>query len=90
MTTSEQIVQQTQQIARCEKSLVIEKIKKRRAETRRKIELGGLVVKAGMDGFNKSVVLGALAHAAQLIIHDENYHKFFDNMGNDLFLNSKY
>ncbi len=89
MTTGEQIIKQTQQIARAEKSLVLEKIKKRRAETRRKIELGGLVVKAGMDGFNKSVVVGALAHAAQLMIHDDNYLKLFEDIGNGLFLSPK-
>ncbi len=86
MTTGEQIVKQTQQIARCEKSLVLEKIKKRRAETRRKIELGGLVVKAGMDGFNKSVILGALDYALQLMGRDASYTQLFESEGDNLFL----
>lgn len=89
MTMLKKIEREKQIIARCENSLALEKLKKRRAETRRKIELGGLVVKSGMDGFNKSVVLGALAHASQLMMHDDSYHKLFDDMGSGLFLSPK-
>lgn len=88
MTTHTQIIKQQQQVARCEKSLVLEKLKKRRADTRRKIEFGGLVVKSGMDGFNKSVILGALSHAMQLIENDENYLSLFESIGDRLFLTS--
>ena len=69
-----------------EKSIALEKLKKRRADTRRKIEFGGLVVKAGMDGFNKSVILGALSHVMQLIEKDENYLPLFESVGDALFL----
>ena len=86
MTTHTQIVKQKQYMARCEKSLALEKLKKRRADTRRKIELGGLVIKSGMDGFNKSVILGALSHAMQLIENDENYLPLFESVGDALFL----
>ena len=86
MTTHTQIVKQKQYLARCEKSLALEKLKKRRADTRRKIELGGLVIKSGMDGFNKSVILGALSHAMQLIENDENYLPLFESVGDALFL----
>ena len=86
MTTHTQIVKQKQYMARCEKSLAVEKLKKRRADTRRKIELGGLVIKSGMDGFNKSVILGALSHAMQLIENDENYLPLFESVGDALFL----
>lgn len=86
MTTHTQIVKQKQYMARCEKSLAFEKLKKRRADTRRKIELGGLVIKSGMDGFNKSVILGALSHAMQLIENDENYLPLFESVGDALFL----
>ena len=86
MTTHKQIINQQQCIARCEKSLALDKIKKRRADTRRKIELGGLVVKAGMDGFNKSVILGSIIHTMQLIESDETYITLFESMGDNLFL----
>ena len=86
MTTHHQIIKQQQQVARCEKSLALEKLKKRRADTRRKIELGGLVIKSGMDGFNKSVILGALCHVTQMIENDENYLPLFESVGDALFL----
>lgn len=86
MDTVEQIVKQKQSIARYENSLVQERLKKRRADTRRKIELGGLVVKAGMDGLNKSIMLGAVTHAMELIKRDESYVMLFESMGDNLFL----
>ncbi len=85
MTTLMQIKKEQQQIARCEQSLALEKLKKRRADTRRKIELGGLVIKAGMDGFNKSVILGALNYILELIYEDQNYTTLFENKGDSLF-----
>ena len=86
MTTHEQIIKQQQGIARCEKSIALDKLKKRRADTRRKIEFGGLVVKAGMDGFNKSVILGALDYVLKLIEQDDSYKNLFEARGNVLFL----
>ena len=83
------ILKQEQRIARAQNALVIEKLKQRRADTRRKIELGGLVVKAGMDSHNKAVTLGALAHAMQLIETDETYLLLFEAIGTDLFLSGQ-
>ncbi len=87
MTTLDEIQKEKQVIARAEKSLALDKLKKRKADTRRKIELGGLVIKAGMDGFNKSVILGALDHAIQLIGQDEGYLNLLEARGSSLFLN---
>lgn len=87
MTTLDEIQKEKQVIARCEKSLAVEKLKKRKADTRRKIELGGLVIKSGMDGFNKSVILGALDHAMYLIAQDNSYVNLLETRGNRLFLN---
>ncbi|CZJ92393.1 conjugal transfer protein TraD [Legionella pneumophila] len=86
MTILEQIVKEKQLIARCEKSLALEKLKRRKADTRRKIELGGLVIKSGLDGFNKSTILGALKHSLNLIEQDKSYINLFEAKGHDLFL----
>lgn len=86
MELNNQIRKQEQRIARAENSLALEKLKKRRADTRRKIELGGLVVKSGMDGFNKSIVLGALTHALGLMEKEEGYKKIFESIGDAEFL----
>ena len=86
MELNNKIKKQEQRIARAENSLAMEKLKKRRADTRRKIELGGLVVKSGLDGFNKSVVLGALTHALGLMEKEEGYKKIFESIGDAEFL----
>lgn len=87
MSHHKQIVKEKQFIARCEKSLALEKLKKRRSDTRRKIELGGLVIKVGMDGFNKSIILGALDYALRLMTQDISYKNLFEAKGDNLFLN---
>ena len=86
MSTREHIVKQKQLVARCENSLALQKLKRRRAETRRKIELGGLVVKAGMDGLSKAVILGALEYALQLIENEPSFKNRFEARGEVLFL----
>lgn len=85
MITYDQILKQQQLLARSEKILAFEKIKKRRADTRRKIELGGLVIKSGIDGFSKLIILGALDYSLQLLSEDENYKKLFESKGYNLF-----
>lgn len=80
------IKKEQQKIARLEKNLTLEKLKKRRADTRRKIQFGGLVIKSAIDAYNKAVILGALEHARQLIEHDAGYVQFFEAMGDRCFL----
>ena len=87
MTMLKQIEKEKQNLARCEKSLALEKLKKRKADTRRKIELGGLVIKAGMGEFDKAVVLGASIYAIQLTTQDSDCYKLFEDIGVDSFLN---
>lgn len=87
MSINNKIVKQKQLIARCEKTHSLEQLKKRRADTRRKIEFGGLVIKSGMDAFNKSTILGSLHYALQLIEEDHTYKELFENKGDVLFLN---
>ncbi|MFO2970959.1 conjugal transfer protein TraD [Legionella pneumophila serogroup 10] len=89
MTILEQIEKEKQLIARCEKNLAMEKLKKRKVDTRRKIELGGLVIKAKMDGFSKSIVLGALLHIRSLIDEDEEYKTLLEHRGDQEFLHFK-
>lgn len=86
MNTREKIIKQQQHVARCETAIALEKLKNRRADTRRKIEFGGLVIKAGMDGFNKSVILGALDYTTKIMKQDPNYEKHFELIGDKLFL----
>ncbi|QMT61718.1 conjugal transfer protein TraD [Legionella sp. PC997] len=86
MTTLKQIDKEKQLLACCEKSLALEKLKKRKADTRHKIELGGLVIKSGMGGYDKATILGALDYALSLIGQDKNYENELTAKGNHLFL----
>jgi hypothetical protein len=85
MTMLKQIEKGKQNIARCEKSLALEKLKKRKADTRHKIELGGLVIKSGMDQYNKAIILGSLDYIFKLIKENDLYHELFESTGENIF-----
>lgn len=84
MTMLEEIEKEKQLIARCERSLALEKLKKRRADTRRKIELGGLVIKSGMGKFDRSVILGSLDYISHLVKENFAYELLFKTKGESL------
>ncbi|HAT9621495.1 TPA: conjugal transfer protein TraD [Legionella pneumophila subsp. pneumophila] len=86
MTTVKQIEKERQLLARCEKSLTIEKMKKRKADTRHKIELGGLVIKSELAKYEKCIILGAMKHAVTLINKDpQHYISIFKIIGESNF-----
>ena len=83
METQQKINKKTQTIACLERKLTIEKIKK---QTRRKIELGGLVIKAEMDEFSKDIILGALISVRKEIEKDNNVKSLFQSIGHSSFM----
>ncbi len=87
MNTLNQIQKQKQTIARNEKELAETKLKKRRADTKHKIELGGLVIKSGLDGLKKVAILGALTYSSRLIEKDNYYQELFESIGVNEFNN---
>lgn len=87
MSTLDKITKEEQRIARLENSLAREKLKKRKQDTRNKIEWGGLVVKSGMNELSKDIILGALIHATQLIENDPKHLTLFEGIGKNAFLN---
>jgi hypothetical protein len=56
----------------------------RKKDTRQKIELGGLVVKAGLRGTDKAVILGILTEAAKRL-SDNDEHKRYRAIGKAAF-----
>lgn len=86
MNTAEQLKQQKQLLAKLERDLNVAKLKQRKAETRRKIELGGLVVKAKLDSYPKAVILGALMDALEHLEKDAHYKTFFQSKGEAAFM----
>jgi len=89
VATLDKIKKQQQRIARLEKSQAMEKVRARRADTRRKIEFGGLVIKSGMGDFSKAEILGALVYTADLIEKDPDYLNNFKAIGDNEFLGIK-
>lgn len=87
MKTFKQIEKERQFLARYEKSLALEKLKKRKAHTRHKIELGGLIIKSKMEQYNKATILGALDFAINLIKKDNSYQTLFESIGENIFSN---
>lgn len=86
MQTQNKINKKIQTIAKLERQLILEKIKERKKQTRRKIELGGLVIKAEMDQFPKDIILGALINARKEIQNDTDIESLFQSIGNNSFM----
>lgn len=76
-----------QQIARFERAYARERIKERKADTREKIEFGGLVKKAGMHNYSKAVILGVLIEAAAQLENDDDLLKQYQRKGDAAFKN---
>jgi hypothetical protein len=72
---------------RMELKLAREKAKQRKLDTHNKIQLGGLVVKAKMDKYPKTVILGALLDALSNIENDKDYLKSYHLKGEKAFMN---
>ncbi|MFO2904110.1 conjugal transfer protein TraD [Legionella pneumophila serogroup 1] len=89
MSTRQQIEKEKKLISRFEKSLALDKIKKRKADTRQKIELGGLVIKSGINIYEKSIILGGLIHISTLIKKDKNFISYLEILGDNAFNTSK-
>jgi hypothetical protein len=86
MTTQEEVDIKSRELARLERSLALTKIKQRKADTRRKIELGGLVIKAKMDEYSKALILGVLLDAAQQLKDDPASGELFQQKGEGAFM----
>lgn len=67
MNTTKQLIHSTRKLARLENNLMREREQQRKQDTRRKIELGGLIIKAKLDGLSKAQILGLLIHSASKI-----------------------
>ena len=86
MRLSESIKKTEITLAKLERNLSLEKINQRKQDTRRKIEMGGLVIKAEMDLYPKDVILGALLQAKKQIEQAEENRRLFEVIGKTKFL----
>ena len=86
MLINDVIKKEQQRIARLERNLALAKVKQRKADTRRKIEFGGLVIKAGMGEYSKDIILGALIDAAEALQKDQGAKLLFESKGQAAFM----
>jgi len=89
MNTNENISKLEQHIAKLERKKALLKLKERKQDTRRKIQLGGLVIKAKMAGFSKDIILGALLDAKEQIEASEEAKRVFSLKGKKAFLDKE-
>lgn len=85
-TTLERIHRQAQTVARLELKLAKQKNDRRRADTRHKILLGGLLIKAKLDGLPFPVLLGGLLDIEQQLIAEPHVLDVFHAKGEAVFL----
>lgn len=57
----------------------------RKADTRNKIQLGGLVIKSRLSEFDKAVILGAMLEAVERLSNDEALLKMYKQKGQEAF-----
>ena len=65
-----------------------QKFQERRSDTRKKIELGGLVIKAKIDHLPKDILLGAFVYINEQLENDQNIEFLFQSKGSAAFLES--
>jgi|688.fasta_scaffold308307_1 hypothetical protein len=63
--SSEKIISQKKFVVRKMQNLTREREQLRKADTRHKIQLGGLIIKAGLDQESSSILLGLLCDAKE-------------------------
>lgn len=81
-----EIKKKEQLVAKFERQLALLKMKERKRDTRKKIELGGLVVKAKMHGYPKSIILGALIDALEQLENNPGAESLFHSKGEAAFM----
>ena len=80
------IVKHTQKIARLERKLAKQKAQARQQDTRTKISLGGLVIKAKLDPLSEEILLGGLLELEKQLTAEPSLLDVFQAKGEAVFL----
>ncbi|MEI6057000.1 MAG: conjugal transfer protein TraD [Lentisphaerota bacterium] len=86
MQTNTELIKARQKTNRSQLQLAKLTEKDRKLDAHRKIQFGGLVIKAGMDKYPKNIILGALIDALQNINSDESALTLYKAKGDRAFL----
>ncbi|MCW5589119.1 MAG: conjugal transfer protein TraD [Legionellales bacterium] len=68
------------------KQLYLLKEKQRKLDTRRKIELGGLIIKAGLAEYPKAIILGGLYYLLKELEREPEFENILKQQGELLFM----
>ena len=86
MSTLDKIKKTGQRVAKHERQLALRKIKERKAQTRHKIQLGGLVVKAHLSQYPKDIILGALIDVQERLAKEPGIEMYYQSKGQAAFM----
>jgi len=86
MSSAEEFVKARQKVASLQSKLAINAKQLRKIDTRHKIELGGLVIKAGLGETSKAIILGALLSAMEQMQKEPETKKLFQLKGEASFM----
>lgn len=89
MSTQNQLKAAEQRLAKLERTKAMQAIKKRKMDTRRKIELGGLVIKSHLSQYPKDVILGALIDAMDQLSDNPELKRLWQIKGQQAFLETE-
>ena len=76
-------------LLKAERTLSRERTLVRKIDARNKIELGGLVIKGGLDKETKAVILGAIIAARKEIAKEPAYRELLKSLGEESFMGYK-
>lgn len=86
MDSSKSLIKAKQKVARLQSKIALTSTLKRKIDTRNKIELGGLVIKSGLNKYPKSVILGALIDAVEQLSNSPDTKELFSIKGENAFM----
>jgi hypothetical protein len=89
MATHLQLIKLKQRIAKMQRHYHVNQLRARRADTRAKIELGGLIIKGGLDQESKAVILGAIINAVEDLIRYPETRELYKLKGEMAFMGYK-
>ena len=84
--SSIQLIRTRRTLIKMEKTLNRERTLIRKEDARHKIELGGLVIKGGLSGESKAVILGAILAARNEIEKEPAYRDLLKSLGEAAFM----
>ena len=89
MDTNAKIIKEQAKLNRLTLTSAKQKLQERRKDTRQKIELGGLVIKAGLQDLPKDIILGGLIDLMQKLNTEPELETVLRSIGKNAFLGTQ-